>query len=106
MQTPVFEILTWTTTDTTKDQDMVDSMAAFSERVKTLPGFLHQSLYKNANAQWVCIYFWKSEAEAHASNAAVANMKEFNELMRLIKKESITMEVLTSLQSCGVLILS
>ncbi|HBR95774.1 MAG TPA: hypothetical protein DD979_00135 [Gammaproteobacteria bacterium] len=96
---PVFEILTWRALPSVADDDMVDAMAGFSEAVKTLPGFIHQSLYKNAQGQWVCIYFWQTEAEAHASNTAVAGLKVFENLMRLIEAGSVTMEVLSALQS-------
>ena len=101
MQTPVFELLTWRSTTDTNDDDMLGAMSRFSTIVKTLPGFLYQSLYKKADDEWVCIYFWETEQEAYASNEAVANTQEFGELMKLIDKDSVTMVVLPCLQQCG-----
>ncbi|MGH1487481.1 MAG: hypothetical protein ACRBCI_14800 [Cellvibrionaceae bacterium] len=99
MQAPIFEILTWRSATSVADDEMINTMAQFGEVVKGLPGFIHQSLYKNADDQWVCIYFWQREEDAHGSNQAVANLPIFGELMSLIKKDSITMEVLSALQS-------
>ena len=80
---------------------MINAMTRFSEITKRLPGFLYQSIYKNANGKWVCIYFWETEADAHASNEAVANTTEFGDLIKLINENSLTVEVLPSLQSSG-----
>ncbi|MGH1440427.1 MAG: hypothetical protein ACRBBR_09975 [Cellvibrionaceae bacterium] len=101
MQSPVFEMLTWRSAINVKDSEMIRVMTHFSEVVEKLPGFLYQSLYKNAASQWVCIYFWSTEKEAYASNELVANTVEFAELMALIEKESVTMEVFSAMQSTG-----
>ena len=103
MQTPIFEMLTWQAAPHIDDNDMISAMARFSGVVKTLPGFLYQSLYKKADHKWVCIYFWETEQEAHASNEAVAGTPEFSHLMSLIKENSLTMEVFSALQSSGVI---
>jgi len=105
MQAPVFEILTWRSALNVKDSDIIGAMTRFSGVVERLSGFLHQSLYKNQDQQWVCIYFWKTQEEAHASNEAVAHTREFSELMSLIEKESVTMEVLLPSQHSGDLVL-
>ena len=101
MQKAVFEILTWESKEQSSDADMLHAMQQLSQLVKDLPGFLHQSLYKNAAAQWVCIYFWESEQAAHASNHAVAEEPIFHQLMSLIKAETVTMEVMSVLQHEG-----
>ena len=103
MSRPVFEILTWKSSLNVSDETMISTMSRFSEVVKQLSGFLYQSLYKNADNKWVCIYFWETEADAHASNKAVANTPELSELMCLIEENSISMEVLSSLQNNGVI---
>jgi len=101
MQSPIFEMLIWQSAVHVNDSEMIRAMARFSEVVETLPGFLYQSLYKNAASQWVCIYFWSTEKEAHESNELVANTVEFGESMALIEKDSITMEVFSALQFTG-----
>ncbi|MGH1543302.1 MAG: hypothetical protein ACRBHB_23020 [Arenicella sp.] len=99
MKPPVFEILTWKALKNTSDEAMLAAMSEFSDKVKELPGFRQQSLYKNADNIWICIYYWHTEQQAHDSNAAVADEPSFQRLMSLIEATSITMEVLTPLQS-------
>jgi hypothetical protein len=62
---------------------------------------LQQTLYKNGTNDWVCIYYWESEQQAHDSNAAVAETPSFQNIMALIAVNSITMEVMSSRQGCG-----
>lgn len=100
IQTAAFEILTWRSAANVTDQAMIQAMQAFSEDVQQLPGFLQQSLYKNAANDWVCIYYWQTEQQAHESNAAVADKNRFLQLMALIEPDSVTMEVMSPLQSC------
>lgn len=95
MSQPVLEILTWESTAKATDEAMISAMMTFDKDVKVLPGFLQQTLYKNAANQWVCIYYWETEQQAHDSNAAVADKPSFQHLMTLIKPNSVTMEVLT-----------
>jgi len=102
MQVPIFEILTWQSATGVTDNKMINTMNQFSKVVAKLPGFLYQSLYKNSEGQWICIYFWETEQEAHASNGIVAETKAFDDLMSIIQKDSVTIEVLSSLQDSGI----
>lgn len=101
-QQAAFEILTWRSAEKATDQEMIEAMQVFSEDVQQLPGFLQQSLYKNAANEWVCIYYWQTEQQAHDSNAAVADKASFSALMALIEADSVTMEVMTALQTSSV----
>ena len=101
MKTPIFEILTWRSKESVTDQAMIDAMNEFSNVVEKLSGFLHQALYKNSPQEWLCIYYWKTEESAHASNEAVANEPSFHALMSLIDEGSVTMKVLPSMQDRG-----
>ena len=101
MQTPIFEILTWRSHENVSDQTMIETMNEFSQVVEGLPGFLHQSLYKSAGQEWLCIYYWQTEQDAHASNELVTNEPSFHALMSLIEEGSVTMEVLPALQASG-----
>ncbi|QEQ96327.1 hypothetical protein [Neptunomonas concharum] len=103
MQPPIFEILTWKSAPNVTEKNMIDSMSRFGNLVSTLPGFLHQSLYKRRDETWVCVYFWETEQQAHDSNDLVAGTPEFSELISLIEEGSITMEVLTALQERGII---
>lgn len=100
---PVFEILTWKSALNVDDEQMVSAMTNFGEVIKKLTGFLYQSLHKDADGTWICIYFWETEDDVHASNEAVAHSPEFGELMRLILEGSVSMEVLPSVQSSGII---
>lgn len=103
MQEPILEILTWKSSLDVTDNDMVKAMEVFSERVAALPGFLYQSLHKKDKLGWLCLYLWETEQHAHDSNTLVADFPEFNHLVSLIQPESITIEILPSKQSQGVL---
>ena len=101
MQPAVFEILTWRSREGVKNKTMINAMHDFSHDVKQLPGFVQQSLYQNSSSEWVCIYYWETEQQAKDSNAAVAGTASFLALMELISAESVTMEVMTPLQTCS-----
>ncbi|MGH1427783.1 MAG: hypothetical protein ACRBEE_07575 [Arenicella sp.] len=101
MKTPIFEILTWRSKPNVSDITMANVMNEFGQTVEKLPGFLHQALYKNAPQEWLCIYYWQTEQNAHDSNDAVANEPSFHALMSLIEEGSVTMNVLPALQSQG-----
>jgi len=101
MQSAVFEILTWRSREGVTNQTMVDAMNGFSHDVKQLSGFLQQSLYQKSSGEWVCIYYWETEQQAKQSNTAVANKASFLALMGLIITGSVTMDVMTPLQTCS-----
>jgi hypothetical protein len=101
MENNVFEILTWRSAENVSNESMINSLNRFSESVGKLPGFLYQSLYQKESGAWVCIYFWESEEQAHQSNELVSEWPVFKELMSLIEQDSITMEVLSPVQSQG-----
>jgi len=101
MNKPVFEILTWQAAENINEDKMLDAVTIFSQEVKSLPGFLHQALYKRDNGEWVCTYYWQTEQNAHDSNKSVAHWHSFNTLMTLIKPETVTMEVFACLQQSG-----
>lgn len=69
--------------------------------LEKLNGFLHQSLYKNSENEWVDIYYWATEKDAHDSNASMADKESFKRLIDLIDADTISMEVLPKLQSSG-----
>lgn len=101
MQSVVFEILTWRSSEGVTNKTMIDAMHEFSHDVKQLSGFLQQSLYQRSSGEWVCIYYWETEQQAKQSNTAVAKKASFIALMELIVTESVTMDVMTPLQTCS-----
>ena len=98
---PVFEILKWKSKSDISDEAMVNAVNAMVVDLKNLKGFLHQSLYKNPNDEWVDIYYWETEEDAHASNTGMADKVSFKNLIELIEPNSISIEVMHQLQSSG-----
>lgn len=101
MNNRVFEILSWVAKSGVTDVEMVDVMEDFGAEVRLLPGFIQQSLYKNAQGVWVCVYYWETEEQAHNSNELVADNPVFHSLMALIEADTVTMEVMHPLQQAS-----
>lgn len=98
---PVYEIVKWKSKSDISDQTMIDVVNAMVVDLKILKGFLHQSLYKNSSEEWVDIYYWETEEDAHASNTSMADKASFKSLIKLIEPNSVSIEVMHQLQSSG-----
>lgn len=98
---PVFEVVKWRSTSGISDEVMISAVNAMVIDLKSLKGFLHQSLYKNTNNEWVDIYYWQTEEDAHASNTSMADKTSFKNLIALIEPNSVSIEILHQLQSSG-----
>ena len=96
---PVYEVVKWKSKSGVKDEDMIASVNAMVPDLKKLKGFLRQSLYKSSNGEWVDIYYWETEEDAHASNANMVNTASFKNLVGLIETDSVSIEVLHQIQS-------
>jgi len=101
MNNPVYEIVKWKSKPNISDQSMINAVNIMLTDLKSLKGFLHQSLYKNSNDEWVDIYYWETEEDAHASNSSMADKPSFKALIELIEADSVSIEVLHQLQSSG-----
>ena len=95
------EILEWKSKSGVTDSQMIRAVDAMVGDIQTLKGFLNQSLYKDSSGNWVDIYYWESELDAHNSNESMANKESFKQLIELIEPESVTIEVMPSLQQSG-----
>lgn len=98
---PIFEIVKWKGKDNITDEAMIAAVDAMTADLKSLKGFLHHSLYKAPNGEWIDIYYWETEADAHASNESMADKSSFTALIELIKPDSVSIEVMHALQSSG-----
>ena len=98
---PVFEIVKWKSKSDISDEAMVDAVNSMVVDLRSLKGFLHQSLYKNSSDEWVDIYYWETEMDAHASNTSMADKASFKKLIELIELNSVSIEVMHQLQSSG-----
>ncbi len=97
----VYEILTWKSKSGVSDKKMIEAVDEMVVDLRTLDGFLHQTLYKNKDGTWVDVYYWKTEKDAIASNDAMANKDSLKSLMELIEPDSVTIEIMAPLQSSG-----
>jgi len=96
----VLEILTWKAkSPDVSDDEMIAAVAGLVPDLKMLKGFQSQSLYKDSDGTWVDVYYWDSEEDAHASNDAMADKVSLARLIVLIAPGSITIEVMTAVQS-------
>ena len=98
---PVFEIVKWQSRQGVVDHKMISAVERMAPDIQTLPGFIHQTLYKSVSGEWVAIYYWETEEDAHASNTSMAGKGSFKALMALIEPESVFIEVMHPLQLSG-----
>lgn len=97
----IYETVTWKAKEQVTDEAMIEAATAFGQTLKSLSGFLHQALYKGDQDIWVSVYYWETEADAKASNEAVAGDKHFARLLELIEPESIAIRLHSPLQQTG-----
>jgi hypothetical protein len=95
---PVYETVRWLANKGVDKQQMIQAMTRLSNDLKNLPGFIEQTLYQRENNQWLAVYYWKTEQQAHDSNLLVADKDSFIKLVSLIQADSIEIEVLSPLQ--------
>ncbi|NMR27150.1 hypothetical protein HH219_16695 [Pseudoalteromonas sp. NEC-BIFX-2020_015] len=101
MNNVCFEVVKWKSKPGISDGEMVTAINDLAVDLKFCKGFLQQTLYKDSNNEWVDIYYWEDEASAHASNDIMAEKKSFSALMSLIDPASVSLDVLSALQSSG-----
>lgn len=101
MSQNVYEILKWQSKVGVTDADMIAAVNDMVKDLKTLNGFLNQTLYKDKNGAWVDIYYWATEADAVASNDAMAGKASFVKLIDLIAPDSVSLEIMKPLQTSG-----
>lgn len=101
MNNVCFEIIKWKSNANVSDETMITAVKSMEKDLASCEGFLQQTLYKNSNDEWVDIYYWTNDACAHASNEFMADKESFSVLMSLIEPSSVSLEVLSALQSSG-----
>jgi hypothetical protein len=95
---PVYETVRWLANKGVDKQQMIEAMISLSNDLKSLPGFIEQTLYQRENNQWLAVYYWETAQQAHDSNLLVADKDSFIKLVSLIQADSIEIEVLSALQ--------
>ena len=97
----VFEILTWKSKSGVSDEEMVRAVDGMVEDLRSLNGFLNQTLYKEEDGTWIDVYYWQTEKDAHDSNDAMAAKESFKKLMSIIEPNTVTLKVVSPKQSSG-----
>lgn len=101
MQSICLEIVKWKSKEGVSDTDMIASVNGIVADLKGCKGFVHQSLYKSSDNEWIDIYYWEDEFCAHDSNQYMADKKAFLSLLALIEPDSVSMEIMPLLQTSG-----
>jgi len=94
----VLEIVKWKVKPEIKDSQLIEAVQAMVPDLKELDGFINQTLYKNNEDYWVDIYYWDSAENAHNSNDLMAKKASLIKLLEMIELDTVTMEVLESIQ--------
>ncbi|WP_020590337.1 hypothetical protein [Kiloniella laminariae] len=102
----VIETVSWNAKPGVMDQQMIKAVGVMVPDLVQLPGFLHQSLVKTSQGKWIGIYYWDTEANAHASNDLMAGKASLKQLVSLTEMESLAIEVMTPLQESTPLIIT
>ncbi len=95
----VVEILIWKSKAGVADDEMIFAVNAMIGDLTKLQGFIKQTLYKNSKNEWVDIYYWETEKDAHDSNSKMDGKESLQNLINLIEPNSISIEVMPQLQS-------
>ncbi|MEZ8129686.1 hypothetical protein [Enterovibrio norvegicus] len=95
----VVETVTWQAKQGVSTEDMSAAIDDMLVDLKTLPGFLHESLCQASNGDWMQLYYWETEHDAHQSNALMADKASFVQLLSLIVPESVAINVYAPVQA-------
>jgi len=94
----VLEIVKWKGKPEISDSQMIEAVAAMVPDLKKLDGFISQNLYKDNEGFWIDVYYWNTAENAHLSNERMAEKESLKSLLEIIELDTVTMQVLESLQ--------
>ena len=94
----VLEIVKWKGKPEISDSQMIEAVAAMVPDLKKLDGFISQTLYKDNEDFWIDVYYWNTAENAHLSNERMAEKESLKGLLEIIELDTVTMQVLESLQ--------
>ena len=97
----VTEVLSWQANSGVTDSQMINAIEGIVSDLKTLPGFLFETLAKGEKGEWQQVYFWRTQAQAHDSNQLMADKASMQQLMQLIKSDTLSMSVMVPVQDSG-----
>ncbi|MEZ9524546.1 hypothetical protein [Enterovibrio norvegicus] len=95
----VVETVLWQAKQGVSTEDMSAAIDDMLVDLKTLPGFLHETLCQASNGDWMQLYYWETEHDAQQSSALMADKASFVQLLSLIAPESVEIKVYTPVQA-------
>lgn len=90
----IVELVRWRSIEGTTDMQMTEAVNGILPDLKSLPGFVSQTLYKDDDGQWTDLYVWDTRKNAVASNDLMSNKPSFIKLMELIDITTVSIEFL------------
>ncbi|PML77408.1 hypothetical protein [Enterovibrio norvegicus] len=94
----VVETVLWQAKQGVSTEDMSAAIDDMLVDLKTLQGFLHETLCQASNGDWMQLYYWETEHDAQQSSALMADKASFVQLLSLIAPESVEINVYTPVQ--------
>lgn len=91
----VVELVKWKSKPEVSNDEMISAVDGILPDLKTLPGFISQTLYIDDEGYWVDLYYWETRDQGVASNDLMAPRPSFHALMELIEPSSVSIEFLT-----------
>lgn len=91
----IVELVKWKAKPAVSNEEMVSTVDGILSDLKTLPGFISQTLYIDDEGYWVDLYQWETREQGVASNDLMAPRRSFQALMELIDPTSVSIEFLS-----------
>lgn len=91
----IIELVKWRAKADIEDAAMISAVDGILPDLKTLPGFVSQTLYKDDEGYWVDLYRWETREQGVASNDLMAPRPSFQALIDLIDQTSVSIEFLS-----------
>lgn len=95
----VIETVTWRANEDVTEEEMKNAVESMLLDLKTLPGFVHETLSVNETGQWLQLYYWETTEDAHNSNQLMADKPSFAKLIALIQPDSVDIQVYRSIHA-------
>ena len=95
----VLEIVKWKGNNGVSDEEMIKTVEQMLPDLQELEGFISQTLYKDSEWFWLDIYYWDIVKNAQLSNERMEWKESLNALLKLIDLNTVSIEIMNSLQS-------
>ncbi len=97
MQANAVEIVKWKSVPGVSDQAMRDAAHALLPDLRAVGGFVDKVLCRHGD-EWVDVYFWCTEQDAHLSNERMAGSQSLAKLMTLVRADTVSIVVMPKVE--------